>query len=258
MPSLPRFFAPDVTATGGDVALPLDEARHLRQVLRLSAGVEVIVFDGRGREFLARVVEAGRSGVSVRLLEERQPARQENVRVTLAVAALKANHLDDVVRDATMLGVETIQPLTTRRSTVPDAALRRSNVMDRWRRVAIASAKQSRRNTLPSIASPIDVEAFIARGTWETKLMFVEPVGGPVGGPAGGSDAIHTLFQAIGPRRPTDAAVLIGPEGGWTADEVRLASVSGFLLITLGEITLRADAVPVIALAALKTLWKDW
>src|SRR5262245_57627751 len=106
-----RFLAPDARATGALVALPADESAHLTRVLRLRSGDAVRVFDGRGREFDAVVEQAGKSGVHVRLGAAREAAAERRVAVTLAQAVLKGDKMDDVVRDAAMIGVSAVQPL---------------------------------------------------------------------------------------------------------------------------------------------------
>ncbi len=140
-----RFFAPALDAGDETVALPKDEAEHLRRVLRLGVGDTVSVFDGRGHEFLARVVAAAPRDTRVQLLSRVDPPPESIVPVTLAQAVLKGDKMDDVVRDAVMLGVAAIQPLVTKRTESTVAALVRGARLDRWRRVALASAKQSRR-----------------------------------------------------------------------------------------------------------------
>src|SRR5690349_9283289 len=130
---LPRFLAA-IDAASGTARLDQHEARHLAQVLRLAAGDEVAVFDGAGREYRARVEEISRVGVLVRLLEEHVPAPEPSVRVTLAQAALKGEKMDDVVRDATMMGVSAIEPLVTAHTA---AHLRPGAAPERWRRIAV-------------------------------------------------------------------------------------------------------------------------
>src|SRR2546426_11773221 len=105
-----RFYVPDAHAPGDLVALPDEEADHLTRVLRLKAGDAVRVFNGRGHEFDAVVDQAGKSGVHVRVGRAAQPAPEPRVAITLAQAVLKGDKMDDVVRDATMLGVAEIQP----------------------------------------------------------------------------------------------------------------------------------------------------
>src|SRR6187431_964353 len=106
----PRFLADSIDLASSTGHLSADEARHLSQVLRLDTGDEIAVFDGAGREFLARVDAVDRNGATVKLLEPIEPAAEPAVRLTLAQAYLKGEKMDDVVRDATMMGVTVIAP----------------------------------------------------------------------------------------------------------------------------------------------------
>jgi 16S rRNA (uracil1498-N3)-methyltransferase len=241
-----RFFAPALDPGDESVLLPRDEAEHLTRVLRLGVGDTVSVFDGRGREFLARVASADRRDVRVQLLSRVEPPPEPAVHLTLAQAVLKGEKMDDVVRDAVMLGVAAIQPIVTRRTEVTVAALVRGARVDRWRRVALASAKQSRRAVLPEVRVPLTFDDFLDEPPPALRLMLVEP--------GAGHDA-QPLSALRQERPPSDAALLIGPEGGWDEREWTAARDRGIRLISLGPRTLRADAVPVAAISVLEFLW---
>ncbi len=113
-----RFHAPDAKTPGEVVPLPDDEAEHLTRVLRLKPGDAVRVFNGRGGEFDAVVEQAGKNGVLVRVGNAQRPAPEARVAITLAQAVLKGDKMDDVVRDAVMLGVAAIQPIVTEHAEV--------------------------------------------------------------------------------------------------------------------------------------------
>src|SRR5688572_9998899 len=117
--------------------LPKNEAEHLMRVLRLGPGDTVAVFDGRGLEFLAKIVTADRRDVRVQVMSRVEPAAEAAVPLTLVQAVLKGDKMDDVVRDAVMLGVAAIQPIVTTRTEMTVAALLRGGRLDRWRRVAL-------------------------------------------------------------------------------------------------------------------------
>ncbi len=257
-----RFFAPSLDPGDETVALPRDEGEHLTRVLRLGVGETVSVFDGRGHEFLARVVAAARRDVQVQLLSRLEPARESAVSIVLAQAVLKQDKMDDVVRDAVMLGVSAVQPLVTRRTEVTAAALVRGARLDRWRRVALASAKQSRRAVLPEIRTPLTLESYLAEPPLSLRLMLVEPAAERAGGAgeageAGGNGgfAVESMRVLRELQQPADVALLVGPEGGWTDGEVLLGAGAGARLLSLGHLTLRADAVPVAAISVLQVLW---
>src|SRR5467141_1391123 len=114
--SLSRFFAPSLDPGDETVTLPRDESVHLTRVMRLGVGDSVAVFDGRGHEFLARVVGFERRDVRVQLLSRVEAAKEPAVPITLAQSVLKGDKMDEVVRDAVMLGVAAIQPIVTART----------------------------------------------------------------------------------------------------------------------------------------------
>lgn len=241
-----RFYAPAATAVGELTSLPPDEARHARTVLRLRPGDEVVVFDGRGREFLARLERLSpRGGLEVRLLEPLTPAPELRVHLVVALAVLKGGRSDDVVRDVTALGAGTLQPLVTDRVVLPRAAVGR--VTARWHQIAVASCKQCGRATVPIIGPPLDVDRWLAADTAALRLLPVEPR------IAAETPDLRTLTGAP----PASASVTFGPEGGWTPDEVARAVAAGCRPVRLGRRTLRAEVAPVVALSVLLFLWGE-
>jgi len=247
---LPRFFAPDA-APDAEVDLPADEARHLARVLRLGVGAEVAVFDGAGHEYRARVERVSRAGVRVRTVGTREPAPEPAVALTLVQAVLKGESMDRVARDAVMMGVAAIQPVATEHGQVRLPALERGGAVERWRRIAVASAKQCRRAVVPTIraARSIDDVLSEAPAAGVTRIMLVEPALADRA-----AVDVRTLSDEPAPR---SAIVAVGSEGGWSADEVRAAVAHGWRLVTMGHRTLRADAVPIAAIAVLQFCWHD-
>ena len=243
-----RFFAPDLDPGDEAVTLPHDESEHLTRVLRLGVGDTVSVFDGRGHEFAAKVVRADHREARVQVVSRIEPAAEPGVSLTLAQAVLKGEKMDDIVRDAVMLGVAAVQPLVTARAETTVAALARGARPDRWRRVALASVKQSGRAVLPEIRRPLTLEAYLDDPAAALMLMLVEP----------GADAEVEPISALRDLPvPQDAAILIGPEGGWVAAEWTAARARGARLVSLGRRTLRADAAPVAAISVLQFVWGD-
>jgi 16S rRNA (uracil1498-N3)-methyltransferase len=247
-----RFFAPSLDAGDETVTLPRDEGDHLTRVLRLTAGDTVAVFDGRGREFLARVVGPAVAGrrrdISLQLLSRVEPAEEPSVSLTLVQAVLKADKMDDVVRDAVMLGAAAIHPIVTDRTEVTVSAVMKGTRLDRWRRIALASVKQSRRATLPEIRMPLRFSDFLDEPPTALRLMLVEP---------SAAVPVESIAALRSEPIPPDAAVLVGPEGGWTEGECTLARDRGVRLVCLGRRTLRADATPIAAISVLQFLWND-
>ena len=243
-----RFYAPAVFAAGRVVILSDTEAHHLTSVLRLRSGDMIRVFDGRGHEFTARVDVQARHVVTAQLLESVEPAAEPRVRLTLAQSVLKGRGLDMVIRDATMLGVAAIQPILSERSNAPPAALALEGVLERWRRIAVSSAKQSGRAVVPAVAEPIRFDQLLADTIGPLRIILVEP------SPQFTQNGVRSLSDQP---RPHAATLAIGPEGGWTQQELESADEHDFRHLTLGARTLRADAAPVAAISVLQFFWGD-
>ena len=247
-----RFYVPQAEGGGQVVALSEDEAQHLTRVLRLKEGAPIRVFDGRGREFEAVVDRVDKAGVLVSVGPQQPPTSPEpRVGITLVQAILKGDKMDDVVRDAVMMGVFAIQPVVAARCEVSLAAIVRGRRKQRWEKIAIASAKQSGRATIPEILDPVEFErlppALADLGVPGPVMLFVEP----------SASIMAVSIHDIDPTPPTQAMAIVGPEGGWTPEEVESTNMI-CLPVTLGGRTLRADAMPVVALTALFTIWKEF
>jgi len=240
--SFARFFAPAAGVPGDRILLPVDEAEHLKRVLRLSSGDRVRVFNGRGAEFEAVVDAADREGVRLIVGAPCVPAPEPRVAITLAQAVLKGDKMDDVVRDAVMMGVAAIRPIVTARSEISLASLTRGRRRERWERIAVSSAKQCGRAVVPSIAEPSQFNEDFPSPVF----ILVEP-----------NTLAGVALADLEPTIPGHATLMIGPEGGWTADELEIAAGLG-TLVTLGQRTLRADAMALVALSAMFARWGEF
>ncbi len=243
-----RFYAPNLSATGA-TELPADEARHLARVLRLRAGDTVAVFDGRGREVVARVESTSATRATVRSVEPRAAAPEPAVAITLAQALLKSDKMDRVIRDAVMLGVAAIQPFASRRSDVPLKAMAEGGRHHRWERTVVASVKQCGRAVVPPVHPASEFDDVLKGAAGEARLMFVEPG-------AGAEPAELTSLE--GQRPLSGAIVLIGPEGGWDPGELRAARAAGATLLSFGSRVLRADAAAAAVMSVLRYIWRDF
>jgi 16S rRNA (uracil1498-N3)-methyltransferase len=237
-----RFHAPpaDFNLTDQTVTLAADEARHLRDVLRLKASDEVYVFDGLGREFRCTVIKITRDTAELRIEAEVEPAKPESqLQLNLCVALLKGEKFDLVVQKATELGVQRVTPLITRYADIhlrdqSDAAKR----VGRWQRIALEAAKQSGRAFVPEISMPV---AFDALKPDSLGVMFSE----------GDGESLDTL-------PPSDTiTALIGSEGGWSDEEIESARARNFHVITLGGRILRAETAAITVTALLQHRFGD-
>jgi 16S rRNA (uracil1498-N3)-methyltransferase len=246
-----RFYAPDAHSPGDIVSLPAEEAEHLTRVLRLKRGDPIVVFNGRGLVFDATVQSSRKSGAEVLIGDPGAAAAEPRVAITLVQAVLKGDKMDEVVRDAVMVGVAAIQPIVTARSEATPSSLSRGRRRERWERIAVSSAKQSGRAVVPIVLPPEPFEAVAAfvdeRQLPSPMLMFVEP----------GATAETVTLGELDSQPPREASLLIGPEGGWTAEEIAAAS-KRCRLVTLGGRTIRGDAMALVAVAALFAKWKEY
>jgi 16S rRNA (uracil1498-N3)-methyltransferase len=247
--TLRRFYAPKIAfATDGNtVALGADEARHALDVLRLGLGDELFVFDGEGNEYRCAIAELTSRSATLNVLEQVKPASPESpLDLTLAVALLKGEKFDLVVQKATELGVMRLAPLITARADVrirePGDARKKA---DRWTRIAFESAKQCGRAQLMLVDPPMNLDEFFRSITdVQLKLTYTR--------------------EMETPRRPRqnglkDAriAAMIGPEGGWTDDELKQASANGGKLVTLGGRILRAETAAIAVATLLQHRFGD-
>jgi 16S rRNA (uracil1498-N3)-methyltransferase len=220
--------------------------RHLR-TLRLRPGERVVLFDDDGAEHeveLSRVADRAAEGV---IVATRRPNREAAFELVLAPALLKGDRMDLVVEKATELGVAAIMPFVCRR-TVPqlgaDASRRRA---ERWRRIALAAAKQCGRTSVPEINEAVDFAEMVrVAESPALKIFFWE-----------GEQTLG--LNALSERTPRPGAVFlaVGPEGGFAPEEVELATASGFHSVGLGRRVLRTETAAIVAVALAQLLWGD-
>ena len=237
-----RFCAPEARADGSRIRLPPDEAHHLTRVLRLGLGARIGVFNGHGDEWEGRVETIDRAAVTVRLDRRVEPLAEPVVEVTLAIGLLKGDQMDVVIRDATALGAQAIAPVASAHVTVPDRAWKSGGAVVRWRRVAVAAAKQCGRTIVPEVFPVQPFEAAIGASAADLIVMALEP-------------AAAGLPELDSDLPPQTALVLVGPEGGWSADEITRAAARGARGVRLGPRRLRAELAPAVLLSALWTRW---
>lgn len=243
-----RFYAPALSSGARSVDLDAEEAHHLIHVLRLGAGAEVLVFNGRGLQVRARVDRVTRRAATLAVIGPAAAAAERLVGVTLAQAVLKGDRMDTVIRDATMMGVTAIVPVVTARTVVPWRTAASDGQHARWGRVAVSGAKQCGRAVVAAIGGPATLADLLLAPLPAARLILVEPEAGE---PASADLARHARQAA-----DEGAVVLVGPEGGWAENEVAEARRAGFEPWSLGPMTLRADAVPLVALAVLYHAWE--
>jgi 16S rRNA (uracil1498-N3)-methyltransferase len=235
--SLPRLFVRSQLGEDARVELDAGQANYLGNVLRLSEGGELLLFDGQSGEWIARIAEAGKKRMA--LIVERKTREPEAIPdVWLAFAPVKRSQTDWLVEKATELGTARLVPVMTQRTIAERVRL------DRLESIAIEAAEQCGRTRLPDISEPLPLVHFLKHRDPSRTLYFADEGGGE---PAG-------LAFTAGP-----AVILIGPEGGFTSDERELVrSAPNSVAISLGPRILRAETAALAALAAWMSAVGDW
>ena len=247
--TLRRFYAPKIafTSDGKTVTLHADEARHAHDVLRLDAGDEVFVFDGEGHEYRCVIGDLTSHSATLNVTEQVPPASPESpLDLTLAVSLLKGEKFDLVVQKATELGVKRLAPLITTRADVrirePGDARKKA---DRWARIAFESAKQCGRAQLMLVDPPMNLDEFF-RSITDVQFSLTYT--------ARDGDPYANLKVELKDAR---LAAMIGPEGGWTDDELKQATANGCKIVTLGGRILRAETAAIAVATLLQHRFGD-
>lgn len=241
-----RFFAPPANFQASKIILEADETKHLRDVLRLREGAKVNVFDGAGREFSAVAEKIGKHETILSSVKEIQPSAPESaLDLTLAVALLKGEKFDLVVQKAGELGVTKIIPLQTKRADVRIKDVRdQQKKLERWRRIALESAKQSGRAKLMRVDAPVLFEIFVLERKIPA-ILFSE---------RGGQSFEEFISENSAEKKMT---AVTGAEGGWENSEIELARQNNFSVVTLGGRILRAETAAVVVVALLQNHFGD-
>jgi 16S rRNA (uracil1498-N3)-methyltransferase len=235
--SLPRLFVVAALSEGASVELDARQANYLGNVLRLKEGAELLLFDGRSGEWLARIAEAGKKRMDLAVGQRtREPEAIPDV--WLAFAPVKRAQTDWLIEKATELGAARLVPVITQRTVAERVRL------DRLRAIAIEAAEQCGRTLLPDISEPLPLGHFLQHRDPSRTLYFADEGGGE---PTGHAFA------------PGPAVILTGPEGGFTNDERELVRATpNCIAVSLGPRILRAETAALAALAAWMSAAGDW
>ena len=231
-----RFFV-DVIH-GSHSSIEGEEARHLTRVLRAEPGQRYEISDNHS-VYLAEIESVRKDRISFRVLEQ-LPAAAEGTAVTLYAALVKFDRFEWIIEKATELGVQTLVPVAAERSEkgLDKAAGKR---VERWRRIALEASQQARRARLPEIRETVAFETALQDASAVRYFLDEEP----------GAPALFSLLDS----KPESAALLIGPEGGWTERERELAPAAGWAAASLGVLVLRSETAAVSALAVCSARW---
>jgi 16S rRNA (uracil1498-N3)-methyltransferase len=237
---LSRFFI-DAPLSLGQHELPEAQAHYIGRVLRHAVGDAVQLFDGSGQEYLGELIEVGKKSVRVELRESLAGMAESPLSIHLGQGLSRGERMDWAIQKATELGANQISPIVSTRCEVRLKDERADKRMAHWRQIAISACEQCGRSSLPQINPPIPLEQWLEQVEADLKLVL-HPVAEPW--------ASHP--------QPASLAMLIGPEGGLSEDEVQQAMARGFHAARLGPRVLRTETAPVVALSVAQQLWGDF
>ena len=240
---VPRFYVPQPFAVGQEFTLPDTTFRHAVQVLRLGVDEPLILFNGEGGEYLAQISNVSKRSASVLIDKFSAIDTESPVHLTLVQAVIKPDKMDFALQKAVELGVNTIQPLITQRSVVRIGKEQVDKKLQHWEGIVVAACEQSGRTRMPTVQAPLTLERWLETPFAGTRLILAP----------GDFPRINALPSDL----PTPIALLIGPEGGFTDEEVETCVQAGVMPVSLGPRILRAETASSAALALLQHRFGD-
>jgi 16S rRNA (uracil1498-N3)-methyltransferase len=239
----PRFYCREPLSPGAHIDLPEPVARHAVRVLRLPPGAAIVLFDGRGGEYEARIERIEKDRVVAALGAWRDVERESGLAVTLIQAVQAGEKMDYTVQKAVELGVSHIVPVDSRRSVTRLTGERAARRVAHWQGVAAAACEQCGRNQVPQLAPLERLENWLARPANGMLRLILAP------------DAEQALVD-LPP--VSNVQMLIGAEGGLDPQEIVAAQQVGFRAVRMGPRILRTETAGLAALAAMQALWGDF
>ena len=239
---VPRIYTSQALANGATIALEERAAHYLLQVLRMKVGRELRLFNGDGSSYHAVISAANRRDISCTVTAVEGDVHAEPaLDIELAIGISKGDRMDTVVQKATELGVSRIVPLRTARVDVKLDDAREQKKWHHWQQVMISACEQCGRNRLVELAPLQSLEHWLGECSAALKLVL-QP---------------HDDAPLSARQKPESLALLVGPEGGLSAEEIDSSLASGFTSLRLGPRVLRTETAPLAALSILQFHWGD-
>ena len=234
-----RFFAKPTGFDGENVRI-YEDANHIKRVLRLAAGDEIVVLDGLGYEYPAVIAGFEKDCCVVKVTDKRRALTEPELKVTLYQSIPKLDKMDGIIQKAVELGIYRIVPVITNRTVAkPDAT---SGKTERWRKIAAEAVKQCGRGVVPEVSAAVSFEQALAQ--MKDKDLCVMPY--EVLGHGGESNLKEVLKNAA---KCPSIGILIGPEGGFEPAEAEAAQAAGAAVVGLGRRILRTETAGAAVLA---------
>lgn len=239
-----RLFIQDDLAANTQLQLGLDQTRYLGRALRMKPGEKLVVFNGTGGEFVATILSIEKATSTLAIEEQRETRTESPLKIHLVQGVSRGDRMDFVVQKATELGVKRVTPILTEHGVVKLDAQRAAKRREHWQNIAQSACEQSGRTRPPLIDTPIPLKNWFGGKTRDADIdLILRP------------DAEVSLAAIATPA--TKLCLLIGPEGGFSANEVEDAEIAGCKAVTFGPRILRTETAAVAAIAVAQSLWGD-
>jgi len=239
---VPRIYHPEPIAAGSEIALSEEAANHVGRVLRMGTGQAIQLFDGSNQVFDANIIRADKKSVHVSIVRGEIDDRESPLHIHLGQVMSRGEKMEFTIQKSIELGVSLITPLFSERCGVKLDAERLNKKLQQWQKIAIAACEQCGRNRVPEIRPAMDLEAWCAEEEQGLKLNLHPRA----------SASINTL-----PLPVERVRLLIGPEGGLSADEIAMTARYQFTDILLGPRVLRTETTALTAITALQVRFGD-
>lgn len=228
-------------SAGSVVELTDNAANHVGKVLRMKPEEPLILFDGEGSAFQGKVESVSKKNVAVTLEYAIERSTESPLSIHLGQSLSRGERMDYAIQKATEVGVTEITPLFSERCEVKLNKERQEKRLRHWQQVAISACEQCGRNRVPVIHPPVSVDEWMVQQSSELKFVLHH----------------RTERRLDGYNQPASVSLLIGPEGGLTAEEIAHAEEQAFNALALGPRVLRTETAPVSAITLLQYLWGD-
>ncbi|MDR7344658.1 16S rRNA (uracil1498-N3)-methyltransferase [Pantoea alhagi] len=238
----PRIYHPESLTVGQEIALSEDAANHVGRVLRMGSGQALELFDGSNLVFDGEIVRADKRSVTVKVMQSREDSRESPLHLHLGQVMSRGEKMEFTIQKSIELGVNVITPLFSERCGVKLDAERQAKKIQQWQKIAVAACEQCGRNVVPEVREAMSLEAWCAEQDNALKLNLHPRA----------QHSINTLPQPVERVR-----LLIGPEGGLTAEEIAMTGHQGFTDILLGPRVLRTETTALTAITALQVRFGD-
>lgn len=238
---IPRIYSTRKLHSNSEILLDPEPSRHLVRALRLPVGERLTLFDGDGGEYPGEIIAIEKKNVRVITGSHLPKDNESPLDIHLGVAVSRGERMDWIVQKSTELGVRSLTPLWTERTEVKLAGDRAEKKRLHWQQVAVSACEQCGRNRLPNILPFLRVDAWLQSTVAECKFVLHHR-----------ADGNNEVAEA-----PASIALLVGPEGGLSENEIVSAEQSGYASLRLGPRVLRTETAPLAAITLLQGRWGD-